>query len=106
MVKMTYADGTAVEYVYDVHDNITHTTDPAGSDVNSTYDLLGRLTAKTIAPGPGVSDDTTFENYKYDGISRQVNWATGSPALIQAAVLSPALSMNWTARRQYQMPMV
>jgi RHS repeat-associated protein len=71
-VKTTYADGTATQHVYDVHDNITQSTDAAGNDVNSTYDLLGRLTARAITPGAGVSNDTTFENYKYDGVSRQV----------------------------------
>ncbi|UCF43965.1 MAG: RHS repeat protein [Planctomycetota bacterium] len=70
--KIIYADGTDKQVVYDVHDNVTHGTDGAGSAVNCTYDLLGRLTAKAITPGLGVSDDTTFENYEYDGLSRLV----------------------------------
>jgi RHS repeat-associated protein len=72
LVKTTYADSTVAENVYDVHDNITQSTDANGSEVKYTYDLLNRVTAKTITPGPGVSSDTTFENYKYDGMSRVV----------------------------------
>jgi YD repeat-containing protein len=70
--KITYADGTNRQFIYDVHHNIVQTTDAASTVVNSTYDLLNRLTAKSISPGTGVSDDTTFENYKYDGLSRLV----------------------------------
>jgi YD repeat-containing protein len=70
--KTTYADATNRQFVYDVHHNVVQTTDAVGSVVNCTYDLLNRLTAKTITPGPGVSNDTTFEDYKYDGLSRLV----------------------------------
>ncbi|MCH8146992.1 MAG: hypothetical protein IH987_03235, partial [Planctomycetes bacterium] len=37
------------------------------------YDLINRLTRKDIFPGAGVSDDTTFEDYKYDGLSRFIH---------------------------------
>jgi RHS repeat-associated protein len=79
--KITYADGTENQFAYDVHHNIVQTTDAAGTVVNSTYDLLNRLTAKTITPGLGVSDNTTFENYKYDGLSRVV-WAEDDDSLV------------------------
>jgi len=57
---------------YDVHGNQVKRTDANGSIVVSTYDLLNRVTAKNITVGPGVSNDTTFENYQYDGLSRLV----------------------------------
>ncbi len=48
-------------------------TDAVGSVALCTYDLLNRLTNKAIAPGLGVSNDTTFEIYQYDGRSRLVH---------------------------------
>lgn len=69
-IAETYADTTEHTYLYDVHDNQIEITDANGSIATGTYDLLDRLTRKDIVPGPGVSNDTTFEVYKYDGLSR------------------------------------
>ncbi|GIW39486.1 MAG: hypothetical protein KatS3mg076_0063 [Candidatus Binatia bacterium] len=66
------ADGTAHAYTYDVHDNVVSMTDANGTTVVSTYDLLDRLTRNEVTPGPGVSSDTTFESFAYDGLSRLV----------------------------------
>ncbi|MBI3449343.1 MAG: hypothetical protein HY049_10565 [Acidobacteria bacterium] len=56
---------------YDVHGNLVRTTDANGSRVASSYDLVNRAISKTVDPGPpGVSPDTTFETYEYDGRSR------------------------------------
>ncbi|MEQ8764286.1 MAG: RHS repeat-associated core domain-containing protein [Planctomycetota bacterium] len=69
-----YADGTAdVVLAFDVHDSALNMQDANGSVVASTYDLLDRVTAKVITPGSGVSNDTTFEVFKYDGLSRLVS---------------------------------
>ncbi|MFQ5411269.1 MAG: DUF6531 domain-containing protein, partial [Phycisphaerae bacterium] len=68
----THADGTIHVYTYDVHDNKISLTDANGSVTTCTYDLNDRTTNKTIVPGPGVSNDTTFELYQYDGLSRVV----------------------------------
>ena len=57
---------------YDVHDNRTRITDANGSVVTGSFDLLNRLPRNDIVPGPGVSADTTFENYRHDGLSRLV----------------------------------
>lgn len=57
---------------YDVHGNALVTKDGNDSVVTNQYDLLNRLTTRTIAPGVGVSSDTTWEQYKYDGLSRVV----------------------------------
>ena len=57
---------------YDAHDNQVTTTDANDTVVVNVYDLLNRLTDRTITPGSGVSTDTTFETYEYDGLSRIV----------------------------------
>ena len=69
----TYADTTAHIYTFDVHDNRLTMLDANGSVATCTYDLLDRLTEKAIVPGNGVSNDTTFETYAYDGLSRIVS---------------------------------
>lgn len=69
----TQADGTIHIYTYDVHNNQTGMTDANGSVTTCTYDLNDRATNKAVVPGPGVSSDTTFELYNYDGLSRIVH---------------------------------
>jgi RHS repeat-associated protein len=72
-VAERYADNTVKSFTFDVHDNMTFWTDPNQNQVTQIYDLDNRLTRRDIAVGPGVSDDTTFEVYKYDGLSRLVH---------------------------------
>ena len=72
VTSTTYADGTSRQASYDVHNNRSQTTGAAGNVVDYTYDGLNRLAAKTITPGAGVSSDTTYEDYQYDGLSRVV----------------------------------
>ncbi len=57
---------------HDVHDNAITNKDANGSVVQAQYDLLNRVTGRTITPGPGVSVATTSETYSYDGLSRLV----------------------------------
>lgn len=71
-VAEEYADCTATLFAYDSHGNVFRTTDANGSVVLSRYDLLNRRIRNDITPGPGVSDDTTLEQYAFDGLSRQV----------------------------------
>ncbi len=71
-IKTVYADATEHSYVYDVHDNMISTTDANGSIAATQYDLLNRPAVKTITLAAGVSSETTFENYSYDGLSRLV----------------------------------
>jgi len=66
------ADCTQPTTTYDVHGNRLTDTDANGTVVNYTYDDLNRLVHKTIAAGSGVATDTTFEDYRYDGLSRLV----------------------------------
>ncbi len=69
----TYADGTAQTFVLDVHDNRVQTTDGNGTVVGCQYDLLDRQTRKDVTTfGAGVAQDTTFEAFAYDGLSRLV----------------------------------
>ncbi|MFC1783975.1 hypothetical protein ACFL02_10420 [Planctomycetota bacterium] len=67
-----YADGTLNSSTYDVHDNCLTFIDANGSKVIRTYDLLNRPTNKTIVRGANI-EDTTFERYEYDGLSRMVS---------------------------------
>lgn len=72
-VRETFADGAENLYSYDVHHNRTGETDANGTVVASQFDLNNRLTRKDVtAFGPGVSSDTTFEEYAYDGLGRIV----------------------------------
>lgn len=69
-ISLSYADGTENAYLYDVHHNVVEMLDANGNQVLNQYDLLDRLSARSIVTGPGVVPDTTFENYQYDGLSR------------------------------------
>jgi len=64
------ADGTGTTNSYDAHDNLLTLHDANGNAVSFDYDLLNRVTNKSIVPGPGVAATTTFERYRYDGLSR------------------------------------
>ncbi|MCP5524751.1 MAG: DUF2778 domain-containing protein [Verrucomicrobiales bacterium] len=66
------ADGTAQTNRLDALGNAYQSDDANGTRVLSQFDALGRVTRKDVTPGPGVSNDTTFENYRYDGLSRLV----------------------------------
>lgn len=70
--QITFADGTARSSVFDVHNNRVRTTDASGSVSRKTFDLLNRLTRVDVTAGPGVATTTTFEDYRYDGLSRLV----------------------------------
>ena len=68
----TYADSTGYLKVFDAHDTKTSMTDANGNTATYMFDLLDRLTRKDVVPAAGVSADTTFEDYAYDGLSRLV----------------------------------
>jgi len=83
-IRTVFADGTTDNLSHDVHDNVTTRTDANGSVVTTTYDLDDRLAGRTIAPGPGVSPDTTAETYQYDGASRLVRAQDNDSLLTRA----------------------
>ncbi len=84
MTSETYADGTVHLYAHDVHDNRTHTMDANLSQTECVFDLNNRQIIRTIMPGPTVSDDTTFEVYTYDGLSRVVEAADDDSVVVRA----------------------
>lgn len=49
--------------------------------VTQTFDDNDRLVRCDVEVGEGVSDDTTFEVYKYDGLSR-LTWAEDDDTLV------------------------
>ena len=70
-IRTIHADNTTNRFSYDAHDNPVQIVDPNGTVVLPQYDLLNRVTNKTILRGPGVQG-TTNEMYQYDGLSRLV----------------------------------
>jgi len=45
---------------------------PTATIIVSSFDSLDGVIGRTITPGPGVSNATTFERFAYDGLSRLV----------------------------------
>ena len=73
LTSTTFADGTTRRLTYDVHGAPLLEVDPNGTRISSAYDSLNRLVRKDIVPGPGVSAQTTFEVFRFDGLSRLVS---------------------------------
>lgn len=73
-VAEVYADTTRKDWQFDSHGDNVFWTDANENKVTQTFDAAGRLTRRDVQVGPGVSDDTTFEVYKYDGLNR-LTWA-------------------------------
>jgi RHS repeat-associated protein len=71
-----FADCSTDSTAYDVHDNAVSVIDANLTQVDCQYDLLNRLTAKSVVSfGAGVAGPplaTSFENYEYDGLSRLI----------------------------------
>ncbi|HNO80205.1 MAG TPA: RHS repeat-associated core domain-containing protein, partial [Phycisphaerae bacterium] len=72
VTQTDYADGTSSLYWFDERDNRILHVDANGTQIDYSYDLENRLSGKVITAGPGVSTDTTFEQYEYDGLDRLV----------------------------------
>ena len=77
-----FADGTGELYTCDVHHNVINRTDANGSTFVNMFDLGNRIAHRTILVGPGVSANTTFENFAYDGLDRIVS-AQDDDSLVQ-----------------------
>jgi len=84
LLREVLADGTGTSNTYDVHDNRLTLHDANGNAVSHAYDLLNRLTNKIVIPGAGVSSNTTFERFRYDGLSRLVR-AEDDDSLVELA---------------------
>lgn len=67
-----YADLTGQTNSFDVHHNAIRFTDANGNAVASRYDSLNRVTNKLVNVGPTVASTTSFERFRYDGLSRLV----------------------------------
>lgn len=81
-IEERFADGTKEITMYDVHDNAVTTTDPNGTVMTDSHDLLDRLVHRVVVPGAGVDAQTTFEDYQYDGYSRGIR-AQNDAAIVQ-----------------------
>lgn len=74
LALVVHADNSEVQFTYDARGNVKTNIDANGSVVLHSYDALNRRVRKDIAPASalGVSAQTTFETYAYDGQSRPV----------------------------------
>lgn len=72
VTRCVEADGTDRTHAYDAHDNRIQETDANGTVIVCEYDGLDRMDSCVVIPGAGVSNDTTFGDYEYDGLSRVV----------------------------------
>ena len=81
---VTRADGTSESRAFDEHGNEVFREDANGTEVTSTYDENDRLSGRTVVPGTGVSTDTSFETWKFDGLGRLVH-AEDDDALVARA---------------------
>ena len=68
---VNFADGTSRSSTYDVHHNVATSTDAVGNVVANTYDLLNRMTNRTITLTPGTLG-TSLQVLVYDGLSRLI----------------------------------
>jgi RHS repeat-associated protein len=71
-IRTLWADSTGETNLYDLHNNLIVRLDPNGNRITNAYDLLDRLTDVAVTVGPGVATNTTFERYRYDGLSSVV----------------------------------
>jgi RHS repeat-associated protein len=78
-----FADTTGTTSLYDAHDRVVQASDANGNFVASFYDANDRLVNRTIFPGLGVSADTTFEDFVYDGLGRVVYAANDDTVVVR-----------------------
>lgn len=71
-IQTLQADSTSSSVIYNVFSEAVQTTDANGSVVVIEHDAMGRILHKEITPGPGVSNETTFETFMFDGLGRLV----------------------------------
>ncbi|MEO1128227.1 MAG: RHS repeat-associated core domain-containing protein, partial [Planctomycetota bacterium] len=93
--SVTNQDGTSVLYGFDPIGNVVTTTDPNGTICTYDHDLHNRLTDTTVVVGPGVSNDTTFQVFEYDGIDRVVR-AEDDDSVVTRAYDSMSGTINET----------
>lgn len=70
--RIDLADGQSAAVTYDARNNPLTRTDFNGTVVTTTYDAMDRPVRHDIVPAPGISTNTTFEQFAYDGLSRLV----------------------------------
>gem|GEM_PF-2869729 len=66
LIHLTFADGSALKYGYDVQGRATSFTDQLGNVTTQTYDSKGRLVKVTY---PDASEET----YNYDAVGRVIS---------------------------------
>lgn len=67
LIQRTNADTTIRTWSYNPWGRVVQSADENGTTYVNNYDNLSRLKQRTITPGPGVSNATTFELYDYPG---------------------------------------
>jgi YD repeat-containing protein len=72
VTKVISANGTQKTYAYDINHNLIGLADPNQTERTYGYDRNDRPQTLAITAGVGVSQDTSFAAYAYDGLSRLV----------------------------------
>ena len=81
---------------YDDRGQISNLIVSSGITTDYTYDDLGRLTDKAVAPGTGVAGTTTFAAFAYDGLSRIVRAENDLEiVVVRAPEELPAPATRW-----------
>ncbi|HKI05513.1 MAG TPA: Ig-like domain-containing protein [Thermoanaerobaculia bacterium] len=75
-LSTTYPDNTAYTYDYDDAGNLVGWTDPRGTHVTQTFDLAGRLEARSVSAAAGVIGPLA-ESYEFDGLGRLTRAQSG-----------------------------
>jgi RHS repeat-associated protein len=71
-VRIAFADGTQETAKYDKRRILVERVDRSGNHFFESLDRNGRCKERHIVPGAGVAEDTTFEEFGYDGLGRVV----------------------------------
>jgi len=69
VTRMTFPDAKFATYEYDAAHNVTKTVDPAGNEIEDTFDDLNRNTGRTVTLATGFLG-TTSETRAFDAVGR------------------------------------
>ncbi len=87
-VKMIFHDGSARTSVYDEAGDVINFTDEIGNRFTNTFDALGRKIAVAITLAAGVSNTTTSQSVRYDGLSRMTDVQNNGAAGLSEVALT------------------
>jgi len=72
VLQVVFADGTSESCAWNARDDLVTKLDANGTLLDLANDKLGRRKKLQVTPGAGVSPQTTFAEWTWDGLSRPV----------------------------------